>query len=154
MSNANTISNIRDWFEIAKPADQRSVRDIQVQVGVHFEEVHEMLIEIEGLTPETRALLIAAQEAMHNLGNHLKQSTDVVFIIDEDDHVNFLDALCDQIITATGVAHFMNYLIVPAIDEVSRSNDSKFIDGQCVLDTNGKIAKGPNYFKSNLAPYT
>ncbi len=154
MSEANTIANIRDWFETAKPVEQRSVRDIQVQAGVHFEEVHEMLIEIEGLTPETRALLIAAQESMHNLANHFKQSTDVVFIIDENDHVKFLDALCDQIVTATGVAHFMNYLIVPAIDEVSRSNDSKFIDGQCVLDANGKIAKGPDYFKANLAPYT
>jgi hypothetical protein len=154
MNDTNTIANIRDWFETAKPVEQRSVRDIQVQAGVHFEEVHEMLIEIEGLTPETRALLIAAQESMHNLANHFKQSTDVVFIVDEDDHVKFLDSLCDQIVTATGVAHFMNYLIVPAIDEVSRSNDSKFIDGQCVLDTNGKIAKGPNYFKANLAPYT
>lgn len=152
MSNRseNTITNIRDWFETAKPDETRSVRDVQVQTGVHFEEIHEMLCEISALDPETDVLLAKAKLAMKDLADRFKQSTDIVFIIDEANHVNYLDSLCDQIVTATGVAHFMGYEIVPALAEVDRSNWSKFINGECVKDANGKIAKGPDYFKAAL----
>lgn len=152
MSNRseNTITNIRDWFETAKPDETRSVRDVQVQTGVHFEEIHEMLQEISALDPETDVLLAKAKLAMKDLADRFKQSTDIVFVIDEANHVNYLDSLCDQIVTATGVAHFMGYEIVPALAEVDRSNWSKFINGECIKDANGKIAKGPDYFKAAL----
>jgi hypothetical protein len=152
-ADKNTITSIASWFETAKPKETRSVRDIQVQTGCHFEEVHEMLMEIDGLDGETRVLLANAKLAMHALAEHLKKSTDVVFMIDEANHVNYLDALCDQIVTATGVAHFMNYNVADALNEVDRSNWSKFIDGQCIKDANGKIAKGPDYFKADLLLY-
>lgn len=154
MSTPNPIINIANWFETAKPEETRSVRDIQVQTGVHFEEVKEMLDEIKGLDGDTRILIDAARLAMGNLANHFKQSTDVVFLIDAADHTNYLDSLCDQIVTATGVAHFMGYRIAPALAEVDASNWSKFIDGQCIKDANGKIAKGPDYFKAELDKFT
>lgn len=155
MSNRseNTITNIRDWFETAKPDETRSVRDVQVQTGVHFEEIHEMLQEISALDPETDVLLAKAKLAMKDLADRFKQSEGIVFVIDEANHVNYLDSLCDQIVTATGVAHFMGYEIVPALAEVDRSNRSKFINGECIKDANGKIAKGPDYFKAALDLY-
>lgn len=153
------ITRIRNWFETAKPVDTLTVKDVQVQTGVHFEEVGEMLDEIHGLDLETTELLDRANRAMKALAKHFKESPEPVFIIDEDKHINYLDALCDQIVTATGVAHFMQYAVVDAVDEVDRSNWSKFLLDEetgklvCVKDANGKIAKGPNYFKADLSKY-
>lgn len=149
----HNVSSIVAWFEKAKPEEGRSVRDVQVQTGVHFEEIYEMLTEIKALEPETEVLLAKAKLAMKDLADHFKQSTDVIFIVDADDHVNYLDSLCDQIVTATGVAYFMGYAITAALNEVDQSNWSKFIDGECITDSNGKIAKGPNYFKADLSKF-
>lgn len=155
----NSIETIRDWFETAKPNETLSVRDVQVQTGVHFEEVHEMLQEISGLTPETDVLLAKAKQAMHDLANHFKESQEVIFIVEEGNHIRYLDSLCDQVVTATGTAHYMQYLIVPAVEEVARSNESKFIVDEetgkrvAIRDANGKIAKGPNYFKADLSKF-
>lgn len=152
-----STSSIANWFETAKPNDTLTVRDIQVQTGVHFEEVHEMLQEIRGLDLETTELLNAAKQAMHALADHFKQSPEVIFLVEDDCHERYLDSLCDQLVTATGVAHFMQYQIEPAIAEVDNSNWSKFtwVDGKlvCIKDANGKIAKGPNYFKADLSKY-
>lgn len=153
-----SIASIANWFETAKPEENRSIRDIQVQTGVHFEEVHEMLMEISGLDPETELLLAKAKTAMGELANHFKTSPDVIFIIDEANHKNYLDSLCNQIVTATGVARFMLYKIEDAIKEVDRSNWPKFIEDdhgtpRCITDANGKIAKGPSYFKADLSKF-
>ncbi len=151
------ITRIRDWFETAKPEEERTVRDIQVQTGVHFEEVHEMLQEIAPLTPETEVLLGLAKIAMHELAEHFKNSEDVVFLIDQERHKAYLDSLLDQTVTATGVAHYMGYQFVEALEAVAVQNESKFIevDGKlvCVRDANGKIAKGPNYVRADLSKY-
>jgi predicted HAD superfamily Cof-like phosphohydrolase len=147
------IQRIANWFETAKPDETRSVRDVQVQFGVHFEEITEMLQELSALEPETEVLLAKAKLAMKELADHFKQSTDVVFMVDDSNHLNLLDSFCDQIVTATGCAHFMGYDVAPALAEVDASNWSKFIDGQCIKDANGKIAKGPDYFKADLTPF-
>lgn len=153
-----TVASIANWFETAKPEETRTIRDIQVQVGVHFEEVHEMLEEISGLNEETEYLLSKAKTAMAMLATHFKTDPNVIFVIDEPRHQNFLDSLCDQVVTAIGVGQYMLYKIVPAITEVDSSNWSKFIDDEhgtprCVKDANGKIAKGPKYFKADLFKY-
>lgn len=155
----NIIESIRGWFETAKPNETLSVRDVQVQTGVHFEEIHEMLLEISGLTPETQKLLENAKQSMHELADHFKQSQEVIFLIDEGNHIRYLDSLCDQIVTATGTAHFMQYDILGAVSETDSSNWSKYDEDPetgkpiCVFDTNGKMAKGPNYFKPDLTNY-
>ena len=155
--NYGAIGSIAQWFETAKPEETRTVRDIQVQTGVHFEEVNEMLQEIRGLDLETTELLDAAKNAMHALAEHFKKSSEVVFMVEQNCHERYLDSLCDQLVTATGVAHFMGYQIELAIAEVDSSNWSKFVieNGRfvCVKDENGKIAKGPNYFKADLSKF-
>ncbi|SSX60346.1 nucleoside triphosphate pyrophosphohydrolase family protein [Actinobacillus lignieresii] len=70
--------------------------------------------------------------------------------LDNEDKVELLDALCDQIVTAIGVAHMFGMNIQGALQEVANSNDSKFEDGKPVFNEQGKIAKGKHYFKPNL----
>ena len=60
-------------------------------------------------------------------------------------------SLCDQIVTAVGVAHCAGMKIVDGLHEVNRSNWSKFDEnGEPILDETRKIIKGPNYTKPDL----
>lgn len=62
----------------------------------------------------------------------------------------FLDSLADQIVTAAGVGHCAGMDVPGAVEVVDHSNWSKFVDGEPVFDNNGKITKGPDYFKPDL----
>lgn len=146
----NTIKSILDWFKKARP--EVSAKHLHTQIGVHFEEVSEMLAEMTGLDGETRFLIEKAKLANHELAEHLKVN-DHVIRINLEDRKNYLDALCDQIVTAVGCAHDQNMDIPNALDEVDRSNYSKFVNGEAIFDENGKIAKGPDYFKADLRKY-
>jgi predicted HAD superfamily Cof-like phosphohydrolase len=69
------------------------------------------------------------------------------------DRKALLDSLCDQIVTAVGVAHMFGMDISGALSEVNRSNWSKFVEGKPVFNEHGKIAKGPNYTPPDLARF-
>jgi predicted HAD superfamily Cof-like phosphohydrolase len=69
------------------------------------------------------------------------------------DRQELLDALCDQIVTAVGVAHMFGMDIESALNEVNASNWSKFVDGNPVFNEHGKIAKGPGYFEPKIAEF-
>jgi predicted HAD superfamily Cof-like phosphohydrolase len=146
----NTIKSIMDWFKTARP--EVTSKHLHTQMGVHFEEVSEMLAEINSLDGETNLLIADAKLACHKLAEHLK-ANDHVVRINLEDRKNYLDALCDQIVTAVGCARDQNMDIPNALDEVDRSNYSKFINGEAIFDENGKIAKGPDYFKADLRKY-
>ena len=146
----NTIQSILDWFRTARP--QTTTKHIHTQMGVHFEEVSEMLTEISSYDSETNLLISNAKLACHELAEHLK-ANDHVIRVNLEDRKNYLDALCDQIVTVIGCAHDQNMDISGALDEVDRSNYSKFVNGEAIFDENGKIAKGPDYFKADLRKY-
>lgn len=151
--NLYILVSIRDWFRKAKP--QPVSRDLQVQIGVHIEEVSEMLDAVNPLTISTARLVNAARDAMTNLADHLKTTPTFVLGVEDYDRINFLDALCDQIVTATGCAVYARMDLVAALDEVDRSNWSKFDqDGNPLLAPTGKIIKGPNYSPPDLKLYT
>jgi hypothetical protein len=141
MSNENTVTSILNWFEAALPSPTE--KNMAVQLGVHFEEVAEMLTSL-GFGYEALVL--------DSLAESLKGPTPPS--LDNVDRKEMLDSLCDQIVTATGVAHMFRMRIVSALTEVNESNWSKFDEnGQPIFNENGKIMKGENYFKPNLAPF-
>ena len=61
--------------------------------------------------------------------------------------------MCDQIVTAVGVAHMLGYDIEGALAEVNASNFSKFENGQPVFNESGKIKKGTFYREPELLPF-
>jgi predicted HAD superfamily Cof-like phosphohydrolase len=70
-----------------------------------------------------------------------------------DDPVGIADALADQlyILLGTMLVHGMQDTIVTIFDEVHRSNMSKLgEDGKPIYREDGKVMKGPNYFKPNI----
>jgi predicted HAD superfamily Cof-like phosphohydrolase len=69
------------------------------------------------------------------------------------DLVEIADALGDKlyILCGTILAHGLQDKIVEVFDEIQRSNMSKLsTDGTPVIREDGKILKGPNYFKPNI----
>ena len=126
-------------------------KNFHTQLGVHFEEIAEMIETLRGKNRLTQAMLTQALLATSALAQHLKTSADVVEVTER---TAFLDGLCDQLVTASGVGYMAGMDIVGGFGEVNRSNDSKFDDnGLPILDNNQKLVKGPNYFKPNLKAF-
>ena len=69
------------------------------------------------------------------------------------DLVEVADALGDMlyILAGTIIEHGMQYKIAEVFDEIQRSNMSKLgEDGKPIYREDGKVLKGPNYFKPNI----
>lgn len=135
------IHHIRDWFKLAVPTPTDKNR--AVQIGCHFEEVAEMANAVGEFKGE--------EELMY-MGDHFKVEVEGVEL-DNVDRTELLDALCDQIVTAVGVAHMFGMDIEGALTEVNRSNWSKFVDDKPTFDVNGKITKPATYSKPDLTPF-
>ena len=70
-----------------------------------------------------------------------------------NDLVEVADALGDMlyILCGTILEHGMQYKIEEVFNEIQRSNMSKLgVDGKPIYREDGKVLKGPNYFKPNI----
>ncbi len=132
------IKDIKNWFEVAIP--NPTIEQACIQIGCHYEEVAEMgdalldnadqLSRVANKYKKTDLLsMVCTENAMHH----------------EQTRVELLDSLCDQIVTAIGVAHMLGMDIEGALAEVNASNHSKFEDGKAVFSEQGKITKGKHY---------
>jgi predicted HAD superfamily Cof-like phosphohydrolase len=71
-----------------------------------------------------------------------------------NDLVEVADALGDMlyILCGTIIEHGMQHKIEEVFNEIQRSNMSKLgADGKPIYREDGKVLKGPNYFKPNIA---
>lgn len=144
----NVLAATYEWFSRAVP--KPTEKNLAVQCGVHFEEVAEMVNEIQTSDPILLGFVRDAHHALELLGNHLKKvNTDISF----KDRTATLDAICDQLVTATGVGYMLGMDPVGGLAEVNRSNWSKFIHGLPQFDANGKIMKAGDYSPPNLEPF-
>lgn len=148
--NSNTLRRTLEWFKEAKPTPRHE--DLMVQLGVHFEEVCELLDVLLGTSQNASLNVLCAKENLHRLAEDMKANP-LAYEIAHEDRVEALDALCDQNVTGAGVAYMLRMNFEEAMQEVNRSNFSKFVNGKAVLTEQGKIAKGPGYFKPDLTPF-
>lgn len=143
-----TLLDTHSWFVKARP--DVTEQDRQSQLGVHMEEFVEMLDTISVCKAAMPALM-NARRALNTLADLVKSGQAKVEVINEED---FLDSLCDQVVTGTGVAYCWNYDFIGAMTAVNASNFSKFDEaGDPIRNEHGKIMKGPNYHKVVLSPY-
>ena len=141
----DSITDIRNWFKAAKPEPTNT--DVIAQVACHLEEVDEFIDSMD-IHPFTEHLEEVRRNCkkIRNKGHSDKS-------IENSDHLEMLDALADQIVTATGVAYMMGFDIEGALKEVIRSNNSKMVDGKFEFDANGKITKPESYSEPDLTPF-
>ena len=140
------IHSIKEWFKAAKP--NPSTIDVCVQIGCHYEEVSEMSA---ALCDDDVACELADTALLYKMNPNWYIGA--IEELSADARVELLDALCDQIVTAVGVAYMMGMDIEGALAEVNRSNWSKFEGGVPVFNEQGKIAKGVKYTPPELSDY-
>lgn len=73
--------------------------------------------------------------------------------VQNNDLTEIADALGDMlyILCGTIIEHGLQYKIEEVFDEIQRSNMSKLgEDGKPIYREDGKVMKGPNYFKPNF----
>ena len=70
------------------------------------------------------------------------------------DLLEVADALTDILYVTYGAGHAFGIDLDKCFEEVQNSNMSKLgKDGQPIYNENGKVMKGPNYFKPNLSKF-
>jgi hypothetical protein len=144
------IESLELWHKRARP--EPTFENFNVQLGCHFEEIAEMLIALTGEDGITNNKLSAMRMAMMSLAEGFKGGHYKAFASHRGE---FLDSLCDQIVTAVGTGYCDNMKVAQAVAEVNRSNWSKFDHrGQPFVDENGKIKKGPQYTQPDLEGMT
>lgn len=137
-----SIESIELWHKRARPTPREI--HFNVQLGCHFEEICEMLAVLNTTQNDT---LVRARAALSWLADGLKQGRIGAEITDRKE---FLDSLADQVVTAIGVGHTAGMQTAKAVDAVNQSNWSKMVDGEFVVDANGKIIKPESYRPPNL----
>ena len=70
------------------------------------------------------------------------------------DLLEVADALTDILYVTYGAGHAFGINLDKCFDEVQESNMSKLgKDGKPIFNENGKVMKGPDYFKPNLSKF-
>jgi predicted HAD superfamily Cof-like phosphohydrolase len=93
-------------------------------------------------------------ELRHNLMQ--EENEEYLQACDDNSLVEIADALGDQlyILCGTILRHGMQHIIEDVFDEIQASNMSKLgEDGKPVLREDGKILKGPGFFRPDLTKF-
>jgi predicted HAD superfamily Cof-like phosphohydrolase len=99
---------------------------------------------------------VAIPEAIKTLRYELMKEENEEYkeAVDNNDMVEVADALGDMlyILCGTIITHGMQHKISEVFEEIQRSNMSKLgLDGKPIFREDGKVMKGPNYFKPDIA---
>ncbi len=99
---------------------------------------------------------VAIPEAIKTLRYELMKEENEEYkeAVDNNDMMEVADALGDMlyILCGTIITHGMQHKISEVFEEIQRSNMSKLgLDGKPIYREDGKVMKGPNYFKPDIA---
>jgi hypothetical protein len=148
-SDKSNFQRTADWL-IAAGKQPGNQNHLSVQMGVHLEELCELLDEISIVSSASDGeSLDAASTRIKGIAHRLKQGSTGIHI---KNRVKFLDALCDGEVTGNGVAFLARMNKVEGDRRVLFSNESKLNeDGTAVILPGGKIGKSDRYVKPYLA---
>lgn len=132
------INSIKKWFETAIP--EPTIKQACIQIGVDAEECAELFEALGDYSISEKVSEIADK---YKACTH--ECAHWIAALNEHQKTQVLDALCDKIVTAIGVAHMLGMDIESALNEVNASNYSKFEDDKPVFNELGKISKGKYY---------
>ncbi len=142
------MKSIELWHKRARPEPDEKA--FNVQLGCHLEEIVEMLQSIKSTRQNMGDFLLSRiTYDLNSLAVCLKNG-DVT--IELRDRREFLDSLADQIVTAIGAGYCAGMQVPEAVEEVNRSNWSKFDQetGLPIFNEHGKIIKGSAYSPPDL----
>jgi predicted HAD superfamily Cof-like phosphohydrolase len=116
------------------------------------ERFHEAFGQKNGKWPQH--ITVEEYELRHKL--MAEENDEYIEACDNNDIVGIADALGDQmyILCGTILKHGLQHIIEDIFDEIQSSNMSKLgEDGKPILREDGKILKGPSYFKPDITKF-
>lgn len=105
-----------------------------------------------GVSEELKASL-GEQKNLLRFNLMKEENEEYLEAVQNNDIVEIADALGDMlyILCGTILEHGLQYKIEEVFEEIQRSNMSKLgEDGKPIYREDGKVMKGPNYFKPNF----
>ena len=149
METKDSVQDCMDFFKKGFP--QSGPKNFRTQLGIFLEEIAETLQQVQPSNPQEVMLIDYLGKSIEQAGEHLKNTDGVIGI---KDRVEFLDGICDVMVTAVGLGRHSNMDVPGAFKEVNRSNNSKFGEnGEPILDKNLKLIKGPLYTNPELKSF-
>ena len=83
-----------------------------------------------------------------------EELNELIEAMNNKDLLEVADALTDILYVTYGAGHAFGINLDKCFEEVQNSNMSKLdYNGKPIYNDNGKVMKGPNYFKPNLIKY-
>ncbi len=142
--NDDSTARIENWVKAAKP--EPTDKDKTTQLGCIVEEFAELMDSV-GLDGTARELV--------EIADMLKEFTPkyATKFISRINRLEALDATSDITVTVQGFNRLMGFDGLGALNEVIRSNDSKFENGKPIFNEQGKIMKGKDYSEPDLTPF-
>ena len=83
-----------------------------------------------------------------------EELSELTYAMNNKDLLEVADALTDILYVTYGAGHAFGIDLDKCFDEVQNSNMSKLDEnGKPIYNKNGKVMKGPNYFKPDLSKF-
>ena len=126
-----------------------SVKDIHALIGF-VEKFHDSFGISNNYEPTTQ---LSQQDIQLRFDLLKEENEEYINAAKSGDMVEVADALGDlmYILFGTIMKHGMQHKIVEVFEEIQRSNMSKLgEDGKPIYREDGKVLKGPNYFKPDI----
>ena len=126
-----------------------SVKDIHALIG-HVEQFHDSFGILNNHEPTVD---LTEKDFQLRFDLLKEENEEYLQAAKAGDLIEVADALGDMmyILFGTIMKHGMQHKIVEVFEEIQRSNMSKLgEDGKPIYREDGKVLKGPNYFKPNL----
>lgn len=119
-----------------------------------FEQVREFH-KAFGVADPDKPTLLENKEQRLRISLIREELEEYIEAVTNDDLVEAADALCDLAYVVFGAAACHGFTRFDEMfDEVQRSNMSKLgLDGKPIIREDGKIMKGPGFFKPNLVQF-
>jgi predicted HAD superfamily Cof-like phosphohydrolase len=126
-----------------------SKKDIHLLIS-YVEKFHDSFGIINNYEPTTQ---ISQNDIQLRFDLLKEENEEYINAAKNGDMIEVADALGDlmYILFGTIMKHGMQHKIVEVFEEIQRSNMSKLgKDGKPIYREDGKVLKGPNYFKPNI----
>lgn len=148
--NLPTLESIELWHMRARP--QPTSVNLSIQSGCHFEEVSEMIESFSLVDARGGVMPGGESQAFLHVKTLADQLKSGVLQLVVNNRKEFLDSIGDQVVTAIGSGWCANMSPAEACARVNASNWTKYDkDGNPIFKPSGKIDKGPDYIKPDLA---
>lgn len=113
-----SIEDTKKFFEMAFPAP--TSQNCHRQLGLHFEELHQMLKAINPKAKNAKFILELTNNMLHAMALFCRENNDAFEVLPENQE-KFLDGLGGQLVTSIGIAHMLKLDIIKKFEEINQN---------------------------------